>query len=254
MKIGFFDSGLGGLTILKAVRELMPSYDYVYLGDTANLPYGDKTEEEIYTLAHSAVERLFQEGVSLIIVACNTVSAEVLRRLQDDVFNHKYPDRRVLGVIIPTVEVLTESHAQRALLIGTSRTVASKKYEKELAKIDSAIELMSVATPTLVPKIERHEFDGAFENVQDVLDRHVGEVDTLILGCTHYTMLKERIRTQYPNMQVLSQDEIIPHKVQEYLSRHAEMEIALSRKGSIEIVLTESSERYELIKKMFFSI
>jgi glutamate racemase len=254
MKIGLYDSGLGGLTILKAVREHMPAYDYVYLGDTANLPYGDKSESEIYALAHHAVERLFQEGVSLIIVACNTVSAEVLRRLQDDVFNHKYPDRRVLGVIIPTVEVLHESEAKHALLIGTKRTVISKKYAIELEKINSEIMLTQMATPSLVPKIEQHDFEGAFADVVPILDARVGSVDTLILGCTHYTMLKEAIRARYQNLHVISQDEIIPKKVEMYLTRHPEIESALTRKGTIEIILTENNERYELIKKMFFSI
>lgn len=252
MKIGFYDSGLGGLTILKATRETLPRYDYIYYGDTANLPYGDKTEEEIYTLAHHAIDLLFQSGASLIIVACNTVSAEVLRRLQDTVFNHLYPERRVLGVIVPTIEKLVESHAKKVLLVGTKRTVESKKYERELAKLESSIEIITRAIPALVPLIEAHDFENAREALQKAIGIDVVDVDTLILGCTHYTLLKDSVRAVYPHIDVISQDEIIPEKIQTYLGRHPEIESRLTQHQTIEIVLSEWNERYEHIKKIFF--
>lgn len=252
MKIGFYDSGLGGLTILKAVRETLPQYDYVYYGDTAHLPYGDKSEEEIYTLAHNAIDLLFKSGASLIIVACNTVSAEVLRRLQDTVFNHLYPERRVLGVIVPTIEKLIETNAKNVVLIGTKRTVESKKYERELAKHESSIEMIARATPVLVPLIEAHDFEDARKALREAVGDLVVGVDTLVLGCTHYTLLKESIREVYPHLNVISQDEIIPEKIKTYLERHTEIESQLTRHQTIEIILSEWNERYEYIKKIFF--
>lgn len=254
MKIGFYDSGLGGLTILRATREMLPYYDYVYFGDTANLPYGDKSEEEIYTLAHDAIDKLFQDGASLIIVACNTISAEVLRKLQDTVFNNLYPDRRVLGVIIPTIEKLVESDIHNALLIGTRRTVASKKYERELEKKNSTIQLSALATPRLVPLIEAHEFQAAFSALQEIAHGNISNAEAVILGCTHYTVLKDMIREVYPHVTVLSQDEIIPEKIMSYLQRHNEIEAKLTRNATIEIILSEGSERYERIKKLFFNV
>lgn len=254
MKIGFFDSGLGGLTILKAVREHMPHYDYVYFGDTKHLPYGGRVEEEIYALAHDGVEKLFAEGAQIVIVACNTVSAESLRRLQDDVFNDKYPDRRVLGVIIPTVETLVEIGATDVLLIATERTVHSEKYPRELKKITDTITLTSMATPELVPKIEAHDFDDALVIAHGYIGEAMRGVDTLVLGCTHYTMLKEDIRARYEDVRVVSQDEIIPAKLEAYLQAHPEIERTLTHAGEIQIILSEDSERYERIKKIFFGV
>lgn len=254
MKIGFFDSGLGGLTILKSVREHLPQYDYVYFGDTANLPYGNKTEEEIYALAHAGVEMLFDLGAQIVIVACNTVSADALRRLQDDVFNQKYPDRRVLGVIIPTVETLLESNAKNVLLVGTLRTVSSGKYERELNKITDIITMQALATPKLVPMIEDHTFDDAFASLIEYIDPRMGDVDTLVLGCTHYTVLKDQIREKYPHVEVVSQDEIIPKKLENYLERHAEIESKLTSGNTLDVVLSAESEKYTHIKKMFFSM
>ena len=133
MKIGLFDSGLGGLTILKAVARALPAYDYEFYGDTANLPYGDKSEDQIYELTKRGVEHLFSRDCALIIIACNTASAETLRRMQDEYLKEAYPDRRVLGVIIPTIEEVAEAGLTNVLLIGTRRTIESHKFEKEFA-------------------------------------------------------------------------------------------------------------------------
>jgi glutamate racemase len=239
MKIGFFDSGVGGLTILHAVREILPQYDYVYFGDTANVPYGDKTEEEIYALTKGAVIHLFKQGVLLVIVACNTASAETLRRLQDSILVGEYVERRILGVIVPTVESLIESGARKVLLVGTRRTISSHKYERELAKISSKIELISIPIPKLVPYIESGNIEGACTTLEIALHGRTGEIDTIVLGCTHYTVLKEHVRTIY-KVRVISQDEIIPEKLKQYLTRHTEIESRLSRSESIEIELSGS--------------
>lgn len=235
MKIGFFDSGLGGLTILQAVRERLPEYDYIFYGDTANLPYGDKTEVQILEFTGRAVEHLFEQGALLTIVACNTASAETLRRLQDTMLVGPYAGRKLLGVIIPTIEALIEEGVDQALLIGTKRTVDSRKYDRELEKVSPKITLTSIATPELVPFIESGDMDGAYAYVDTLLTPWVGKVGAVILGCTHYTVLKEHLRETH-GFEVLSQDEIIPEKLEMYLRRHKEIESRLSRGGSLEVV------------------
>ncbi|MFZ2252739.1 MAG: glutamate racemase [Minisyncoccia bacterium] len=252
MKIGFFDSGLGGLTILKATRELLPQYEYVYFGDTANLPYGDKTEDEIFDFTRDAVIGLFEKGALLVIVACNTASAESVRRLQDTILTGVYADRKVLGVIIPTIEALIESGAQNVLLIGTRRTISSGKYDIELKKISSRINLTSFATPKLVPYIESGNIPGACTTLEINLHDKIGEeIDTIVLGCTHYTLLKDCVRDIY-NVRVISQDEIIPEKIKSYLAKHTEIETRLSRKGTVKIILSgEEDTRYEALRKEF---
>ncbi len=249
MKIGFFDSGLGGLTILAATRAHLSRYDYVYYGDTAHLPYGDKSEEEIFAYTKTAILHLFEQGAALVIIACNTASAETLRKLQDTILEGEYVDRRILGVIVPTVEALIATSAKRVLLIGTRRTIASCKYERELEKHRvTDIVLHTHATPELVPLIESDNFHDAYTYVEKLLTPWVGEVEALILGCTHYTTLKEHIRTYFKNaFQVISQDEIIPPKIEEYLTRHTEIESRLSRNGTLEILLSKESEIYDRI-------
>lgn len=241
MKIGFFDSGVGGLTILSATRELLPQYDYLYFGDTENVPYGDKTESEIYELTKRAVIHLFEQGALLVIIACNTASAETLRRLQDTILEGVYARHRILGVIIPTIESLVESGARKALLIGTRRTISSQKYEKELEKISSKILLTSIPIPKLVPYIESGNIHGACTTLEITLRDKVGEIDTIVLGCTHYTVLKERVRDIY-KVRVISQDEIIPEKLKQYLDRHTEIESQLSRNKSMSIELSGTVE------------
>jgi glutamate racemase len=254
MKIGFYDSGLGGLTILRGVQEQLPQYDYVYLGDTANIPFGEKGEDEIYEHTKRGLETLFREGALLVVIACNTASAETLRKLQDGFVREAYPDRKVLGVIIPTVETLVEIESKNALLIATTRTIDSKKYEKEIEKLGGEGRLHSVATPSLVPMIELHNFEEAFLDLKTTLHEIVGEVDALILGCTHYTVLKDHLRNEYGEVRVVSQDEIIPEKLETYLKKHREIEESLTEGGSIEIILSEHNERYDHIKKMFFNV
>jgi glutamate racemase len=235
MRIGFFDSGLGGLTILEAVRVRMPEYDYLFYGDTANLPYGDKTEEEVFVLTKNAVSYLFDHGALLVVVACNTASAETLRRLQDTLLVGPYASHKLLGVIIPTIEELVERGVKKALLIGTARTVGSHKYDRELEKISAGVELTSVATPGLVPAIESNDMGTAYKILGEVIGSLRGEVGTIILGCTHYTVLKDHLRETY-GFEVLSQDEIIPGKLETYLQHHEEIESRLSRGGSLEVV------------------
>jgi glutamate racemase len=236
MKIGLFDSGLGGLTILRAVVKALPEHSYAYYGDTANLPYGDKSEEEIYQLSMTAMEYLFGQGCSLIIIACNTASAETLRRLQDEYLPARYPERRILGVIIPTIETLLDQGVTEGLLMATKRTVDSKKYERELEKRSSALMLHTVATPGLVPLIEARKEGEALTMATEYINKAVEanpRITHIILGCTHYTELKTALREVFGEKIIfLSQDEIIPEKLREYVLAHTELTAVVGGEGT----------------------
>lgn len=227
MTIGLFDSGLGGLTILRAVARALPQHDYVYYGDTANLPYGDKSEAEIYDLSVAAMDYLFGEGSALNIIACNTASAETLRKLQDEYLPKHYPERRILGVIIPTVETLIADEVEAALLLATKRTVESHKYGRELEKRGSTLQLVSTATPELVPLIEAGKGDEAVQAAIARIDEQMAaepSIAAVVLGCTHYTELAAGLRTHYgERLRFYSQDEIIPKKLAAYVAAHPEL-------------------------------
>lgn len=252
MNIGFFDSGLGGLLVLKATAKALPQYDYVYYADTANLPYGDKSEEEIYELTKSALVWLFERDCLLVIVACNTVSAETLRRIQDTYLKEKYPDRRVLGVIVPTIESVQEQSVKRALLLATKRTVESGKFERELEKLGTSITLTSIATPELVPLIELHEIEAATARAVEIIESHTGEGEVVLLGCTHYVLLKETLRTHFgTSRSIISQDEVIPVKLADYLLRHSEITSKLSSTGKRSVHLTLHRPDYDQLTASF---
>jgi glutamate racemase len=245
MKIGFFDSGLGGLLIMKAVAKALPDFDYEFYGDTANLPYGNKSEEEIYALTKAGVEYLFVKDCALVIIACNTSSSTTLRRLQDGFLLEEHPDRKILGVIIPTIEEVVKSQLSNVLLIGTKRTIESDKYKLELEKFKAGHILTSVATPELVPLIEMGLIDDAYNQVLATVAR-VGEVDGLILGCTHYSLLGKKLKDNFGGkVTVFSQDEIIPSKLEKYLDAHVEIKSKLSNTGKRNIFLTDNSSRYD---------
>ncbi len=250
MKIGFFDSGLGGLTVLKAVASSMSDYDYEFFGDTENLPYGDKTEEEIYELTKAGVEALFEKDCLLVVIACNTASAETLRKLQDTFLAEEYPDRKILGVIIPMVEEVVDCQAKRALLIGTRRTIESGKYEREFAKFgNKAPQLFSIATPTLVPLIEAGAFDEAVLEVVPMVQESIDRGgDSLILGCTHYGLLKQGIEEHFgQELMIFSQAEIIPKKLFAYFEVHPEITEKLSHDGTRNIYLSSHTQNYDKV-------
>jgi glutamate racemase len=249
MKIGFFDSGLGGLLLLKAVAKELPLYDYEFYGDTAHLPYGDRTEEEIYTLTKAGVEHLFQRDCLLVIVACNTASAETLRRLQDTILIGNYAGRRILGVIIPTVEVVAASPHSTVALFATKRTVESGKYERELTKLGAKTILMSKSLPGLVPLIEAGKHEEAAEHiVAETKSMKDAGAEAIILGCTHYCLLKDEVRAALGGEgTVFSQDELIPDRLRDYLARHTETETKLTRHATRNIFLTAHKPEYDEI-------
>lgn len=252
MKIGLFDSGLGGLTILKAVVERLPQYDYLFYGDTAHLPYGDKTEAEIYALTKVGVKYLFERGAVLVIVACNTASAETVRKLQNEFLPNEYPDRKILGIIVPTIEELSYIQPTRVVLIATKRTVESRKYELELAhKGTGKVELISVATPELVPLIELGELETAAAAAIEKIEA-AGDSAVAVLGCTHYTQIKDRLRSHFKGRRlVISQDEVIPAKLQSYLTAHPEIATKLTHNGERSIHLTQHRPDYDMLMGQF---
>lgn len=239
MTIGFFDSGIGGFHIMERVMQTLPQYDYVFFGDTKHVPYGDKTEKEIYRLTRNAVWYLFSaHNAKVVILACNTASSETLRRLQDEFLKERYPNRKILGVIIPTIETVLEARVHNVLLIGTTRTVASQKYERELRKYGMAAQFSAVATPDLVPLIEAGKLDEACDSLESLLHTH-GEQggDAVILGCTHYGILASRLRAKYAGVfTFFTQEEIVPHKLAEYLKKHPEIDEVLTKKHDREII------------------
>ncbi len=247
MKIGLFDSGLGGLLIMKHVAKHLPQYDYEYYGDTAHLPYGDRSEAEIYELTKAGVVHLCAHDCGLVIIACNTASAETLRRLQDEWLPMNYPERRILGVIIPMVEEVVERGLRNALLVATKRTVDSAKYARELQKLDASIKFTQIATPGVVPHIERGAYDAALAELLPHLSAHRGAGgDGVILGCTHYGLLASKLREQLgEGYSVLSQHEIIGTKLQTYLERHPEIAARLTSTGKRNVYLTEHRADYD---------
>lgn len=247
MHIGFFDSGLGGLAILRETAAALPLYDYLYYGDTAHVPYGDRPEEEIYELTKRGMEYLFAHDCAIVVIACNTASAETLRRLQDTYLRDEYPKRRILGVVIPTIEELIQSGAERALLLATRRTVNSRKYETELEKRNiTHLSFAAVAAPDLVPLIERGDLHGAAERARALVEGEGRDADTVVLGCTHYALLKADLRDHFMGVKrILSQDEIIPRKLAQYLMRHPELESLLTKEGKRTVHLTGSTGRHD---------
>lgn len=245
-KIGVFDSGLGGLFIANSIRKRLPQYDYVFLGDTLHVPYGRRSDDAIYDLSEKAMRHLFAQGCDLIIMACNTASAAALRRLQQGFLARQFPQNRILGVVVPTLEVAIEHGAHKIGLLATQRTVQSKIYEVELQKINPKVELYAVASPLLVPLIEdegEKYYDIVLADYLKPLKE--AKIESLILGCTHYVALKENLRHLTDGtVQLISQDDIIPPKLEDYLARHPEMEQNLSRGGTLEVQATDVNENF----------
>jgi len=242
MKIGLFDSGLGGLIVTHSLIKQLPAYDYVYLGDTARVPYGNRSQEMIYAFTESGVSYLFEQGCELIILACNTASAEALRKIQSQYLPTRYSDRRVLGVLIPGAEeAVARTNNGKVGVIATRGTVDSKAYIREIHKINPEIEIFQQAAPLLVPLVEGN----ALQYAPMILDDYIAPllekgIDTLVLGCTHYPLFKSYLREKIGDkIIVVSQDEFIPVKVADYLNRHPEIDQRLSQQGSRRFLLTD---------------
>ncbi len=258
--IGVFDSGLGGLTILKEFLKVLPQYDYVYLGDNARTPYGNKSQELIYNYTKEAVNFLFRKGCQLVIIACNTASAKALKKIQQEWLKKHYPSRRVLGVIIPAVEEVSEiikfaSKANCIGVIGTRSTIESGVYNKELSKHCKNFKIYEQACPLLVPLIEegwikKRETRMILKNYLRPLKQK--KVNILILGCTHYPILLKPIKEIMGRQcRVLNPPEFIARKLEDYLKRHSEIKRNISKNKKVVYYTTDKAERFKLMGEKF---
>lgn len=249
--IGIFDSGYGGLTILEEIRSLMPEYNYIYLGDNARTPYGTRSFEVVYQYTLQCVEKLFSMGCHLVILACNTASAKALRTIQQNDLVRIDPAKRVLGVIRPTVEVLESySKNKHVGILATPGTIQSDSYPIEIRKISPEMQVSSEACPLWVPIIENNEHlsTGADyfvkKHIDNLLEKDM-EIDSIVLGCTHYPLIIPKIRQFLPaGIHIISQGKIVAESLKDYLTRHPEMEKKCIKKGVTNYYTTESAEKF----------
>lgn len=256
--IGVFDSGFGGLTILRDLRRALPGADFLYLGDNARAPYGTRSFELVYSFTLDAVRYLFGQGCPLVILACNTASAKALRTIQQRDLAGLDSSRRVLGVIRPTVEAIAgRTRSGKVGLFATPGTVASHSYDIEIAKHAPGVEVFSHACPLWVPLVENNEAagDGADYFVKKDIDALFDanpDIDTLILGCTHYPILLDKIKKYVPEgVDILSQGAIVAASLCDYLSRHPDMDARISRGGTVRYLTTESPEKFAPLASEF---
>ena len=256
--IGIFDSGYGGLTVFKEIAKVLPQYDYLYLGDNARVPYGTRSFETVYRYTWECVQHLFSMGCRLVILACNTASAKALRSIQQNNLTQLPDLRRVLGVIRPTAEVVGEySKTRQVGILGTQGTVASQSYVIEIEKFFPDINVEQEACPMWVPLVENNEFDspGADYFIRKNLDsllQKSPDIDTLVLACTHYPLLINKIKQFVSSdIKLISQGELVAESLSEYLQRHPEMEALCSRNGNVEFYTTESTESFNQKAEVF---
>ncbi len=249
--IGIFDSGYGGLTILEKIRETLPQYDCIYLGDNARTPYGSRSFEVVYQYTLQCVKYLFELGCHLVIIACNTASAKALRTIQQINLPKIDFSRRVLGIIRPTVEMIgTVTKTKHVGLLATEGTVLSGSYPLEIHKINPEITVTSEACPMWVPLIENNEHNspGADyfikKNLHNLVNRDK-EIDTVILGCTHYPLIQHKIQNFLTQrVKVISQGELVAASLVDYLKRHEEIDVKCSKNGTIKYLTTESAPKF----------
>ena len=256
--IGIFDSGYGGLTILHGIRQLLPEYDYMYLGDNARAPYGSRSFEVVYQFTRQAVMKLFEMGCHLVILGCNTASAKALRSLQQRDLPTLDPDRRVLGVIRPTAEVIGSLTQNRHVgLLATEGTVRSDSYRLEIQKLYPDIKVTGIACPLWVPIIENNEADspGADYFVKkriDQLMRLDPDIDAIILGCTHYPILMPKILKYLPTgVRIVPQSEYVAESLQAYLQRHSAIEKKITKNGRCLYYTTENPDKFKETAQIF---
>lgn len=258
--IGVFDSGYGGLTILKEIVKYLPGYDYIYLGDNARAPYGNRSYETVYRYTLQCVEWFFAQGCQLVVLACNTASAKALRTIQQNDLPQIAPDRRVLGVIRPTTEVIGTYTANRQVgIMATSGTVNSGSYIIEINKLFPDISVFQEACPMWVPLVENNEHDkpGADYFVQQHIKQLLGKapgIDAILLACTHYPLLADKISQFLPaGITLLSQGEIVAQSLVDYLDRHPEMAQRISANGKREFRTTDDAGEFEQKASIFYS-
>jgi glutamate racemase len=257
--IGVFDSGYGGLTVLKEIVGKLPQYNYIYLGDNARAPYGTRSFDTVYHYTLECVQWFFQQGCQLVILACNTASAKALRTIQQNNLQHMAPGKRVLGVIRPTTEKIgSYTKTGEVGILGTNGTVQSRSYVIEIEKFSPGIKVYQEACPMWVPLIENNEHDtpGAEffirKNLQNLFDQSA-DIDTVLLACTHYPLLKKKIEQFLPpGKHLLSQGEIVADSLQDYLHRHPEIDEKCTKGGEVKFYTTDSAEDFDSHASVFY--
>ena len=256
--IGVFDSGYGGLTILKAIRELLPQYDYAYLGDNARAPYGTRSFDIVYQFTRQAVLKLFEMGCQLVILGCNTASAKALRSIQQNDLPKIDPQRRVLGVIRPTAEIVGKlTQTKHIGILATPGTTKSNSYNIEINKLWPELDVTGVACPLWVPIVENNEATGAGADyfVKKRIDHILWldpDIDTLILGCTHYPILMPKIKQYVPDgITIVSQGEYVAESLKDYLTRHTEIDARCTKNGTAHYYTTENAEKFKEVARIF---
>ena len=256
--IGIFDSGYGGLTILHGIRQLLPQYDYLYLGDNARAPYGPRSFDVVYEFTLQAVTRLFEMGCHLVILGCNTASAKALRTIQQNDLPKLDAERRVLGIIRPTAEVIGSlTHNRHVGIFATEGTIKSESYNLEIHKLHPDIQVSGVACPFWVPLVEYNEADspGADYFVKKRIDQLMSldpQIDTIILGCTHYPILLPKIHKYIPEgIRIISQGEYVASSLQQYFERHPDMEKRCTKNGQTRYLTTENPEKFQESAQLF---
>lgn len=259
--IGVFDSGYGGLTILHQIRQLMPEYDYLYLGDNARTPYGTRSFDVVYEFTLQAVQKLFSMGCHLIILACNTASAKALRTIQQtDLPLMEDKTKRVLGIIRPTTECIGQITQSRHVgILATSGTISSNSYSLEISKLYPDIVVTGEPCPMWVPLVENNEHDSpgadyfVKKHIENLLTRDP-LIDSIILGCTHYPLLIEKIKKYIPNhVKVVSQGEYVANSLRSYLERHEDIASVCSNGGTCKFLTTENPKKFSESASIFLN-
>lgn len=256
--IGVFDSGYGGLTILHQMRNILPQYDYLYLGDNARTPYGTRSFDVVYRFTLEAVTKLFSMGCHLVILACNTASAKALRTIQQNDIPRIDPSRRVLGIIRPTAECIGQITQTRHVgIVATEGTIKSKSYVLEIQKLHPDIKVSGEPCPMWVPLVENNEYDspGADYFVRKRLGnllRRDPEIDSIILGCTHYPLLLDKILKYTPRgVRIVPQGEYVANSLKDYLHRHPEVDALCTKHGRCHYLTTENTEKFSESARLF---
>ncbi len=243
---------------MREVVRLLPEYNYLYLGDNARVPYGNRSQAIVYEFTRQAVELLFRQGCQLIIVACNSASAKALRRVQREFLPGAYPNRRVLGVIRPSVERSVEGGFKKIGIFATEGVVASNAYVVELHKLDHDVEIYQQACPLLVPIVEAGEQD--WEGTDMIVSKYTSKlfnqnamIEAILLACTHYPILYKHFRKHVPShVYIFNQGPIVAEKLKDYLFRHPEIDDKLVRKGERRFITTDTSEKFDRLAQIFY--
>lgn len=255
MNIGVFDSGIGGLSVLRELLNQLPMYNYVYLGDNAHVPYGNKSPELIYELTKKAVDFLFKKECAIVVLACNTSTTNALRKLQQEYLPQTYPNRRILGVVGPAVEEIEALNPRKIGVIGTYATISSGAFEREIHKVLPNSVVIQRPCPLLVPIVEEGELE--WDGLNSILHKYLSpllkeNIETLLLGCTHYSLIEKHIKKIVgDDIHIVSEARVIPKKLVRYFQKHPSLSSSLKQNKECSFYVTDFSVRYSELAKLF---